>query len=116
MGIGILTDVSGLSVRTQIIAYGGSKKAPFQRAIAESTTLEPGSTTNVTRDLFIGTMQQTEYATNDRQSKVSNLLGKNISYLGHTRKWFTSMSQDAITPDVVSTPVENCSNYHIRQY
>ncbi|KAI1326857.1 putative lipase [Xylariaceae sp. FL0255] len=38
----------GLSVGMQIMAYGGSKPAPFQQAICESQALEPGITGNFT--------------------------------------------------------------------
>lgn len=39
---------SGLSIGMHIMAYGGSKPAPFQQAIAESQALEPGITGNFT--------------------------------------------------------------------
>ncbi|KID91942.1 Carboxylesterase, type B [Metarhizium guizhouense ARSEF 977] len=38
----------GLSIGMHIMAYGGSKPAPFQQAIAESQALEPGITGNFT--------------------------------------------------------------------
>ncbi|KAI1214153.1 carboxylesterase family protein [Annulohypoxylon truncatum] len=38
----------GLAVGMQIMAYGGSKPAPFQRGICESQALEPGITGNYT--------------------------------------------------------------------
>lgn len=41
---------SGLAVGMQILAYGGSKPAPFQRAICQSQALEGGITGNFTRD------------------------------------------------------------------
>lgn len=34
----------------QLMAYGGSKPVPFQQAICESQTLEPGITGNFTAD------------------------------------------------------------------
>ncbi|KAF5346951.1 hypothetical protein D9758_010128 [Tetrapyrgos nigripes] len=41
-----------LSVTLQILAYGGTKGAPFHGAIMESTALEPTSTSNLTFDTF----------------------------------------------------------------
>ncbi|MBW0524572.1 hypothetical protein O181_064287, partial [Austropuccinia psidii MF-1] len=38
----------GLSIGLQLLAYGGSKPLPFQRAICESQALEPGITGNFT--------------------------------------------------------------------
>ncbi|KAI8963326.1 alpha/beta-hydrolase [Daldinia sp. FL1419] len=40
----------GLAVGMQIMAYGGSKPAPFQQGICESQALEPGITGNFTID------------------------------------------------------------------
>lgn len=40
----ITDDYEGLSVGMQIMAYGGSKPAPFQQGICESQALEPGIT------------------------------------------------------------------------
>ena len=40
----------GLSVGLQIMAYGGSKPAPFHKAIAQSQVLEPGITGKFTED------------------------------------------------------------------
>ncbi|KAI1136933.1 carboxylesterase family protein [Hypoxylon sp. FL0543] len=42
----------GLAVGMQIMAYGGSKPAPFQQGICESQALEPGITGNFTIDAF----------------------------------------------------------------
>ncbi|KAI2466133.1 carboxylesterase family protein [Annulohypoxylon bovei var. microspora] len=42
----------GLAVGMQIMAYGGSKPAPFQRSICESQALEPGITGNFTINAF----------------------------------------------------------------
>ncbi|KAG4440310.1 hypothetical protein IFR05_004217 [Cadophora sp. M221] len=58
----------GLSVATQILAYGGSKDAPFQRAICESTALEPGMTSNITLDSFNGVAYGTGCVRGDLQS------------------------------------------------
>ncbi|KAF1927329.1 para-nitrobenzyl esterase [Didymella exigua CBS 183.55] len=40
----------GLAIGMHILAYGGAKPPPFQRAIAESQSLEPGLTGNFSRD------------------------------------------------------------------
>ncbi|EOA83493.1 hypothetical protein ACJQWK_00331 [Exserohilum turcicum] len=40
----------GLAVGMQIMAYGGEKPLPFQQAIAQSQSLEPGITGTFTRD------------------------------------------------------------------
>ncbi|KAL5115377.1 hypothetical protein ACEQ8H_006753 [Pleosporales sp. CAS-2024a] len=40
----------GLAVGMQILAYGGTKPLPFQQAMAESQSLEPGITRNFTID------------------------------------------------------------------
>ncbi|KAF7192760.1 Secreted lipase [Pseudocercospora fuligena] len=40
----------GASMGWQILAYGGSKGAPFQQAIAQSQVIEAGVTGNLTRD------------------------------------------------------------------
>lgn len=61
-------DVPGLSVTTQILAYGGSQKAPFHRAICESTALEPGITANLTLDSFNGVAWGTGCVRGDPQS------------------------------------------------
>ncbi|KAH7330167.1 Alpha/Beta hydrolase protein [Rhexocercosporidium sp. MPI-PUGE-AT-0058] len=58
----------GLSVATQVLAYGGSKEAPFQRAICESTALEPGMTSNITLDSFNGVAYGTGCVQGDPQS------------------------------------------------
>ncbi|KAI0838878.1 carboxylesterase family protein [Hypoxylon sp. FL0890] len=42
----------GLAVGMQIMAYGGSKPAPFQQGICESQALEPGITGNFTINAF----------------------------------------------------------------
>lgn len=44
----ILIGQTGLAVGMQIMAFGGSKPAPFQRGICESQALEPGITGNFT--------------------------------------------------------------------
>ncbi|KAL2270630.1 hypothetical protein VTJ83DRAFT_1 [Remersonia thermophila] len=53
------TSSGGLSVGMHMMAYGGSKPAPFQRAICQSQALEPG----ITRSFTIDAMQRVvEYA------------------------------------------------------
>lgn len=47
-----LANSVGLAVGMQILAYGGSKGAPFHRAICESQALEPGITANYTIDVM----------------------------------------------------------------
>lgn len=51
-----------------MLAYGGSKKPLFHRAICESTALEPGSTGNATQDSFNGVAQETKCVRNGTQS------------------------------------------------
>ncbi|KAI0515051.1 acetylcholinesterase [Xylaria bambusicola] len=42
----------GLAVGMQMLAYGGAREVPFQRAICESQALEPGITGNFTSDAW----------------------------------------------------------------
>lgn len=42
----------GLAVGMQVLAYGGAREVPFQRAICESQALEPGITGNFTSDAW----------------------------------------------------------------
>lgn len=41
-----------LAVTLQVLAYGGSRPAPFNGALIESTALEPNMTSTLTRDTF----------------------------------------------------------------
>lgn len=41
-----------LAVTLQVLAYGGTRRAPFNGALIESTALEPNMTSTLTRDTF----------------------------------------------------------------
>ncbi|KAH9901809.1 acetylcholinesterase [Xylariomycetidae sp. FL2044] len=49
----------GLAVGMQIMAYGGERPVPFQRAICESQALEPGITGNFTSDAWARVVEYT---------------------------------------------------------
>ncbi|KAF2083610.1 alpha/beta-hydrolase [Saccharata proteae CBS 121410] len=57
-----------LSVSLQILAYGGSKGAPFHGAIIESTALEPTMTSNLTLDTFNAVSELSGCSSGDPQS------------------------------------------------
>ncbi|KAI0874378.1 acetylcholinesterase [Hypoxylon argillaceum] len=55
----------GLAVGMQVLAYGGAREVPFQRAVCESQALEPGITGNFTSDAWARVVT---YAGCDRSS------------------------------------------------
>lgn len=69
----------GLAVGLQIMAYGGSKPAPFQRAICESQALEPGITGNVTDRAMRRLVNAVGCNTTDIQSAATASCLRNLS-------------------------------------
>lgn len=62
----------GLAVGMQIMAYGGSKPAPFHKAISQSQLLEAGITGNFTRDAMHRVIANiTECSKADQQSTAA---------------------------------------------
>lgn len=61
-----------LSVTLQILAYGGTEKAPFHQAIIESTALEPTMTSDLTLNTFNAVAEWTGCTNgSDPQSKMT---------------------------------------------
>ena len=52
----------------QVMAYGGSRGAPFHQAICESTALEAGSTSNITSDTWVQVTNLSGCNSSDPQS------------------------------------------------
>ncbi|KAF9737652.1 hypothetical protein PMIN06_010344 [Paraphaeosphaeria minitans] len=50
----------GLAVGMQLLAYGGEKVLPYQRGICQSQALEPGITSNFTRDAMKRVIENTK--------------------------------------------------------
>ncbi|KAI1105192.1 carboxylesterase family protein [Jackrogersella minutella] len=73
----------GLAVGMQIMAFGGSKPAPFQRSVSESQTLEPGITGNFTINAFQAVVDYVGCNTSALHSAetVACLRGLNMSAL-----------------------------------
>ncbi|THV00539.1 alpha/beta-hydrolase [Dendrothele bispora CBS 962.96] len=63
----------GLSVALQILAYGGSKGAPFRSAIMQSSSLQPASTSSITQDSFNAIAELTGCGFHDPQNSAESL-------------------------------------------
>ncbi|KAJ7730448.1 putative lipase [Mycena metata] len=86
----------GLAVGMQIMAYGGAKPVPFERAIPESQFLEPGITGNFTRDAMQAVADLVGCNTTDLQSAetAACLRGLDVETLNNASIAVTSAQGD----------------------
>lgn len=86
----------------QITAFGGSQKAPFQRAIIQSTALEAGMTSNLTLDTFNQVAELSGCSSGDPQSEetlqcLRNLPFETLLNITVTQQDSTSATNDGDT-------------------
>ena len=64
----------------QVMAYGGSRGAPFHQAICESTALEAGSTSNITSDTWVQVTTLSGCNSSDPQSESTLACMRSIPF------------------------------------